>query len=229
MKRSRLVLVTLLMHAAAGCGKPIKGFTDPPSVHITGIVAKTAAGDHYAFADFGKTFFDHKSMKKSAKAHLKFATTQYMKIEISQDGPNHYYEYFALLGPPINTNEEASGVLRNSEPEFKVTEGWAYMSGENVRSATKWVSATAQGTKIVVQIVNKHEQIVYLLGDNEADASVTVTCKTGTPKTFLNTDEEGWFVRIKKNCAMTGPFKISDDTDANTFIVGITPIIEAAD
>ena len=228
MKCHGFVIVALLLLTAVGCGQHIVGFRAAPTVDITGIVAKTAVGDQYAFADFEETFFDHKSMKKKAKADRKFATTQYMKLEISGKGDKHYHDYFVLLGPPIGSNEEASGVLRNSDPTFKVSQGWAYVSGDNVRAKTDWVSAAAQGTEIVVQIVNQNEQMVYLLAANRASANVTLTCKKTPPKKFKNTGNLGWFVRIKANCVYEGPFEISSDQDAKVFIDGIMPLIAAA-
>ena len=207
MKCHGFVIVALSLLVVVGCGQPIVGFSfrAAPTVDITGIVAKTAVGDQYAFADFEETFFDHKSMKKKAKADRKFATTQYMKIEISGKGDEHYHDYFVLLGPPIGSNEEASGVLRNSDPTFKVSEGWAYVSGDHARASVRWVSGAAEGTKIVVQKVNDDEANVYLLANNYEGASMELTCSNGTEiPIFYNAGLKGWFVNIKAPCTWTG-------------------------
>ncbi len=229
MKCHGISIVALSLLVVVGCGQPNKGFfRAAPTVIITGIVAKSKTTDNYAFANLNQTSYDHKSMKKAAKAGRKFATTQYVKIDISGDGDERYHDYFVVLGPHIGSNEEATGVLHNTAPTFEVDGGWAYLSGNNIEAKTDWVSAAAQGTEIVVQIVNSDEQIVYLLAANRESANVTLTCKSTDPKNFENTGRLGYFVRVKDKCTYEGPFEISSDQDAQDFIDGITPIMAAA-
>jgi len=230
MKCRVFAVVPLVLFLSAGCTSHMRPSRNgPPSIAITGLVAKSAAGANYAFADLGGSSYDKKGFGRRAQPGPPFETAQNLKIEIAQQGPNVYHDFFVLLGAPLGSDDYGKGAFINSEPTFYVLDGWAYASGDGVRTKTDWVSGAAQGTEIVVRIVDDSTQEVYLLASNQGSAEIEVTCHNGNAgETIDNHGQEGYFVRITSGCVITNPARIADDADAQAFITAVEPIIAEA-
>jgi len=239
MNRAVLIMMSCMAAALVGCSSPgshksrcnrpeaIK--RGPPSVHVVGIVSKSSAGDRYAFADLGRSTFDMKRLVYRAGPHKKFETDQVLKIEIVQQSPRALHAYSVLLGPELNSTKKASGILLNSEPTFYLQKGTAFLAGEYVLAKTPWVSAGAEGTSIVLEIVDEAKQRVYLLKENDESAYVDLTCKGANKSTARITyGEKGRYVEIGKNCTVSAEMDIDGDPVAQPFIDTWKKIAEEA-
>lgn len=227
MKRLWCVAVLPMLMLSSGCAsqKP-----NQAQVRLTGIVAKSKAGPTYAFADFDLSTYRGNRFRRKLETHKRLITTQYLKLEVSQHGPIYDHDFFVVFGPNPNAPHKPASVrILNSEVTTEVTSGWAYLDGDNPNGKSDWVSAGAQGTKIVLRIVNDTTQEVYLLASNAESAEVKVTCNNGNPgQTFNNAGQAGWFVRIQSGCVISAPAQIGSDPDAQAFITAIGPIIVEA-
>ena len=229
MNRAVLTMISCMAAALVGCSSPgshkvhcshpeaIK--RGPPSVHVVGIVSRSSADDRYAFADLGRSTFDLKRLVYKAGANKKFETDQVLKIEIVQQSPRAFHNYSVLLGPELKSSKKATGILLNSEPTFYLQEGTAFLAGDYVVAKTPWVAAAAEGTNIVLEIVDKAKQRVYLPKENDESAYVDLTCKgENEPTTRINYGEKGRYVEIGKKCTISAQMDIDGDLVAQPFI-----------
>jgi len=231
MKHLRLLVMLPMLLLPVGCASHMNAMSVGPNMKLTGVVAKSAGGPGYAFADFDKSYYDSKSFRRDVLPHKPFETTQYVKIELFQHTPAKDYDFFAVFGPDPNVNEEGSTRMNNSDPVLQVDSGWAYLDGDNPNAKTKsdWVSAGAQGTKIVVRVDNvTNTHYVYLLPSNAPNAAVNyeISCNNGSGA-FTNAGNTGWFISIDSACNQTGPMPL--DPAAIAWLATVEPIYSEAE
>lgn len=230
MKRLWCVAVLPMLTLSSGCASHMPD--QAPTLKLTGIVAKSTVGP-YAFANFDRSFYKGNSFRKDFESHRPFRTAQYLKIEVSQHGPVHDHDFYAVFGPDPSpaVHEKGSARMNNSEPVLQVDSGWAYLDGDypNANTKSDWVSTGAQGTKIVVRVDNvTNTHYVYLLPDNATTAAVNYKIKCNNASgTFTNAGGTGWFISIDAACNQTGPMAF--DAAATAWINMIEPIFSAAE
>jgi hypothetical protein len=232
MNRTAYILMSCVVVATVGCRGPSLIRSGPPSVLLSGIVAESkSVPGRFALADFGRSRYDRALIVRPVGPHKNFETHQAMKIKIQQQSASAHHDYMVILGAdldPLNT-EPAAGKLLNSEPRFYLETGWALMSGSAIRLESTWVRGGAEGTTIVVEVVDETMQRVYLLKENIASAYIELTCKDVTgPPDRIDYGENGRYVEIDANCMISAPMDIDGDPVAEPFIDTLKKIAEAA-
>lgn len=218
------VAVLLLIGLSSGCcggkckeysnnhkGPPVKGVVNY-DVNLMGFVTKHSTDD-YKYLKLDQAELNDLPLVREIPLNRKFESEHIAVFHVDElAGPS---EYVAILGPTSNPKHGGVVIFEKGTIVSRISYGWIYLTGDEPRIKTEWVTGGACGCEIAMQIFRRTSDNVLVHRAYFIDGlSAYLDLDTGR----LDFPETGMYVDVESSKTAGDFKKISEgDDDARNF------------